>query len=524
MAIPVTSLRSPTLPPAVRLGRYELLYSLGSGGMGSVWMARARAARGFEKFFVIKTLLAEHADNSDFREMFFDEARIASSIDHANVAHIFDLGDENGTPYLVMEVVDGESLQRIFRTLKKRNDLIPPEISLRILADVCAGLHAAHELRDATGQSRDVVHRDISPQNILVSMGGVTKVIDFGIAKARDRASAPTTTGALKGKLRYMSPEQASGKLVDRRCDIWAAGAVLYLILSGKPAFDGANDAAILSQLLFGGTHPPLPDSVPRSARDVVDRALCRDLDERFQTADEMRLAIERALKEMGSVVSASDIAAFMETHFHEEAAERRAALTAARATPPAPESAPVRLEDAGADVTMPTKQTPAVDAHATRLDRMVVDPHVGIDPSLVGVGASSLQSASASPSHGLFYGATTVVVLFAAAALVVSQLHSSKPIAVAPVASADIADSAILHPPDPVASASTNIDANASFPGGSSRSATGSHGSTPTNRAPHPSKPAFSGQLHSSPLPVDMGDHVAPLHDPAEGHMDGRH
>ncbi|MEO7109959.1 MAG: serine/threonine-protein kinase [Polyangiaceae bacterium] len=314
----------------VLLGRYELLYPLGSGGMGTVWMARGRSAREAEKFFVVKTLRDEHSDDPEFRDMFFDEARIASGIDSVNVARIFDLGDESGIPYLVMEVVDGESLQRIHRDAKKSGELPPPQITLRIIADACAGLHAAHELRGISGELRDVIHRDISPHNILVGMNGVTKIIDFGIAKARDRVATKTKTGQVKGKLQYLAPEQAHGKSIDRRIDIWTTGSVLYLLLTGHAAYDGPHDAAILSAILFNESHTPLPDSVHPAVRAVVDHALERDPKKRFATADEMRIAIERALKKMGVSATTDDVAKYMNAHYRDDSDTRREDLASA--------------------------------------------------------------------------------------------------------------------------------------------------------------------------------------------------
>ncbi len=314
----------------VLLGRYELLYPLGSGGMGTVWMARGRSAREAENFYVVKTLRDEHSDDPEFRDMFFDEARIASGIDSVNVARIFDLGDESGIPYLVMEVVDGESLQRIHRDSKKIGTFVPPQITMRIIADACAGLHAAHELRTISGELRDVIHRDISPHNILVGMDGVTKIIDFGIAKARDRVASKTKTGQVKGKLQYLAPEQARGTAIDRRIDIWAIGSVLYLLLTGNAAYDGKHDAAILSAILFDESHAPLPNSVHPAARAVVDRALQRDPKKRFATADEMRVAIERALEKMGVSATRDDVAKYMNAHYIDDADARREDLASA--------------------------------------------------------------------------------------------------------------------------------------------------------------------------------------------------
>ena len=213
------------LAPGYRLDRYELLGPLAEGGMASVWIARQRGKHGFEKLVAIKTILPQYASDDRFRQMFLDEARIASRIEHFNVARIIDLGEEHEVLYLVMEYVDGDSLSKLRRTCTKAGVTIPPGVLLRILADACSGLHEAHELKDESGQLLDIVHRDISPHNILVSTKGVAKVIDFGIAKARDRMAGETNAGVLKGKIQYMAPEQALGRKVDRRADFWAVGA-----------------------------------------------------------------------------------------------------------------------------------------------------------------------------------------------------------------------------------------------------------------------------------------------------------
>src|SRR5262245_58532007 len=193
--------------PGYRLDRYELLAPIASGGMASVWLARLRGKRGFERLFAIKTIKTELTDDNRFQEMFLDEARIASGIQHPNVAQILDLGEQDDILYIVMEWVDGESLAKVRWLARKNGTPIPLGLSLRIIADACAGLHAAHELSDRQGNSLGVVHRDVSPQNILVTCTGSVKVIDFGVAKARDRRAGQTQTGVVKGKIRYMAPE-----------------------------------------------------------------------------------------------------------------------------------------------------------------------------------------------------------------------------------------------------------------------------------------------------------------------------
>jgi serine/threonine-protein kinase len=183
------------LRPGYRLDRYELLCPIASGGMATVWLARLRGKRGFEKLFAVKTIRTELVDDTRFQEMFLDEARIASGIQHPNVAQILDLGEQENVLYLVMEWVDGESLTKIRKLVAKRGAVLPVGVALRVLSDACAGLHAAHELKDDDGEPLGIVHRDVSPQNILVATSGVVKLIDFGIARhAREWSRARSST------------------------------------------------------------------------------------------------------------------------------------------------------------------------------------------------------------------------------------------------------------------------------------------------------------------------------------------
>jgi serine/threonine protein kinase len=289
------------LEPGARLDAYELLGLLAHGGMANVWLARQRMKHGLETIVAVKTILPELSLDPAFQAMFLDEARIACRVDHANVARLLDVGEARGHAYIVMEYVAGESLSRLRRTLARDGELVPLDVALRVASDLCAALHAAHELVDADGQLLHVVHRDVSPQNVLLSDGGVVKLIDFGVAKARDRFAAETTAGFAKGKARYMAPEQSEGVSIDRRADVWGVGAVLYELVAGRTPIEGPNDAAIFRALL-AGTDPVdrLPDSVPQPVRDLVHTALERSPDDRFPTALAMRDAVEEAMERLG--------------------------------------------------------------------------------------------------------------------------------------------------------------------------------------------------------------------------------
>lgn len=328
------------------LDRYELVYPVARGGMARVWVAKLRGKHGFEKMVALKTILPTFAQDQRFRRMFLDEAKIASGIEHVNVAQILDLGEQAGQLYLVMEWVDGESLQELDRAAEKAGDVVPIPVLVRIVADACAGLHAAHELADAQGRSLKVVHRDVSPQNILVSSKGVVKVIDFGVVKARRRATEETTTGTIKGKLQYMAPEQALGQgSVDRRADIWAVGATLYRLLARKPVYRGNSPLSTFKRLTSTLAPEPLPAHVPGALSTIVLKALAFEPERRFATAAELATALE-ALLQGPYQTSSREVAACVEQYLGPALAARRTAISEAleeqspgeRTQPTAPE------------------------------------------------------------------------------------------------------------------------------------------------------------------------------------------
>ena len=325
----------PALTPGYRLDRYELLCPIAEGGMASVWVARMKGKHGFERLVAVKTILPKFASDETFQTMFLDEARIASAIEHTNVAQILDLGEQHDVLFLVMEWVDGDALTKLLSAVSKRQKKAPLGIILRILADTCGGLHAAHELRGADGEPLGVVHRDVSPQNILVSGRGVAKLIDFGIAKARERSSGETSAGLVKGKIKYMAPEQALGKPLDRRVDVWAVGAILYRVLAGRPPFPGSSELEMLHALTSGMQPAPLPANVPAAIGDIAMRALRHDPAERFATAAEMQSAMEQAMVAAGTVATTLDVAAFAAEFLVDRATARKQtlelALSAAR-------------------------------------------------------------------------------------------------------------------------------------------------------------------------------------------------
>jgi serine/threonine protein kinase len=368
---------SSNLAPGYKLDRYELLCPIAEGGMARVWVARQRGKHGFEKLVAIKTILPAFASDPRFQEMFLDEARIASRIEHPNVTQILDLGEEHEVLYLAMEYVDGDALSRLNHACIRAGVKIPPGVLLRVLADTCAGLHDAHEMIDSSGHPLEVVHRDVSPHNILVSTKGVAKLIDFGIAKARSRAGGDTNSGVLKGKTQYMAPEQAAGKPVDRRADIWAVGVVLYFLLSGRPPFEAENQLATLHLLASGQPPPPLPSTVHPAIAAVVRKTLWHAPESRYQTAAELREALERAIVEARVPTTQADVAAFAGKYLGERAEKRRQSIDLALAAAaerrrveeqlrPTNDSGvtPAATPD-GARSSIPTPSIPAPSSHA---------------------------------------------------------------------------------------------------------------------------------------------------------------
>lgn len=281
------------------LGRYELLLPVARGGMAEVWAARLHGSRGFRKLVAIKTILRGAIDDARMEQMFLAEAELASRIQHPNVVQTLELGEHAGGLYLVLEWVEGQSLSALL-TEAGAHGGIPLPIAVNLVGQACKGLHAAHELTDENGAPLGVVHRDISPQNVLVSFSGTVKVVDFGIAKATAGASTLTEAGEVKGKLAYMAPEQLRGSDgVDRRADIFSMGTLLYAMTTGRHPFRGDHPSATLRNITTRGSVPPPSAHVedyPAALEEVVLKSLKKDPSERFATAHEMLQALERAV------------------------------------------------------------------------------------------------------------------------------------------------------------------------------------------------------------------------------------
>jgi serine/threonine-protein kinase len=278
--------------------------------MAEVFLGEARGPAGFSKKVVIKRILPQFAESGEFVEMFQDEARLAALLNHPNVVQVYDFGEDGGVFYIAMEYIEGETLRSILRHHRDTKRPLPARLGVQIIIGVCEGLHYAHSLCDTNGVSFNVVHRDVTPENILVSSSGIPKVLDFGIAKASVRSSR-TQAGSIKGKYAYMAPEQVRGEGVTRQVDVYALGVVLYELLGGKRPFEGETEYALLGAILEGAAKPLhlINPEVPEELSAIVQRALAVRLDARFPDVRSLQLKLEEFLHRSGAKVATVDLA-----------------------------------------------------------------------------------------------------------------------------------------------------------------------------------------------------------------------
>jgi eukaryotic-like serine/threonine-protein kinase len=320
----------------VRFGKYVLLKRIATGGMAELYLARQTGAAGFEKLVVVKRILEHLSTDHEFVGMFLNEARLASSLTHPNIVQVHDLGQEAGTYFMAMDFVAGHDLYSIARKAALQGQPIPPEIAVRIVSGACAGLHYAHGKKDLKGQPLHIVHRDVSPANILVSYEGEVKVTDFGIAKA-EAQGVKTKTGVVKGKFSYMSPEQIKSLPLDGRSDVFALGITLHEVLTSKRLFRRDSELAVMHDILE--TAPPAPSSVrpglPQALDAICARALEKDAGKRYQSAQELQQALEAFLAQAKKPAGPTEIAAYMLQNFAQEHAAYQKLLTQLDAADP---------------------------------------------------------------------------------------------------------------------------------------------------------------------------------------------
>lgn len=303
-----------------KLGRYEILARLAAGGMAEVYVARAQGVAGFERLVALKVLHQNLAHEEEFISMFLDEARLAARIRHPNVVPTLDISDTvDAGYYLVMDYIEGDHLGALLASAFKHGDPLPPRVVMRIVSDALAGLGAAHELTDEKGKPLHLVHRDVSPHNIMVGLDGVSRLTDFGVAKAEDRLTH-TREGQVKGKLAYMAPEQASQGTADPRSDLFSMGIILWESLTGQRLFRAETTAATLHKLLSSPI--PLPSSLRPELHPLdklFEKALARDMAARFQTADEFIEAIEEVAGGFGGLASLRKVGKAVKFHAAEK-------------------------------------------------------------------------------------------------------------------------------------------------------------------------------------------------------------
>jgi serine/threonine protein kinase len=315
------------------LGRYELLLPIAKGGMAEVWAARLLGSRGFTKLVAIKVISPGSMDGARLEQMFLEEASLAALIHHPHVVETLELGEHEGTLYLVMEWVEGESLNYVQSRAEERGGL-PLLVAVHLLGQACKGLHAAHELTGENGTPLEIVHRDISPQNILVTYSGSAKIVDFGIAKATGRASTLTEAGEIKGKVAYMSPEQVKGEQLDRRSDLFALGILLFWLTTGTHPFKGSNPAETVRRIVLGeivARPTELVPGYPAKLEAVVLKALANEVSERWNSAQEIVLALAHALPDCFDSNAENEVKRYLQELLGERAKERRAAVRLAR-------------------------------------------------------------------------------------------------------------------------------------------------------------------------------------------------
>jgi len=310
----------PALKP-IRFGKYLLLEKIGTGGMAELYRAKIVSVQGFEKLIAIKRILPHLAEEEELVDSFIDEAKLAALLHHQNIVHIYDFGAIDDSYFIAMEYLFGKDLGVIIKKSKKKGQPLTLEHALLIATRICNGLDYAHNLRDFQGKALNIIHRDVSPQNILVTYEGDVKIVDFGIAKAATQ-STKTQAGMIKGKVAYMSPEQAAGKIIDHRSDIFSTGIILYELVTGSRMFKG-DTLQILSRVREAEFAPPeqVKENLPAKVYEILRLALAKKPEQRYQSAAEMLLDLEECTYQLSMRPSPRELSRYMKLLFKEEKA-----------------------------------------------------------------------------------------------------------------------------------------------------------------------------------------------------------
>ncbi|HJZ88306.1 MAG TPA: serine/threonine-protein kinase [Polyangia bacterium] len=363
------------MEPGETFGKYLLVRRIATGGMADIYLARQSGVEGFQKACVIKRILPQLAEDAQFVTMFLDEARIAAMLSHPNVVQIFDLGKEGGSYYLAMEHIHGEDLARILEAERARGrQAVPVPLAVKILSQVAEGLHYAHNAVDEDDQPLHIVHRDVSPPNVIVAYSGSVKLVDFGVAKAVVKHSH-TEVGVIKGKVPYMSPEQVQGYQLDGRSDIFSMGVLLYELTTGEKPFPGDNVAQLCMQIVNEPPRSPVQyvPQYPAGLWKILQRALAKTPEDRYPSAGDMQLELERFLTDSGQQCTTMHLGAYMRELFPESA--RRTASSGVRPMP------------TPGDTPRPAEATRAETPHVKSAPRLAFD-----ETAAVGTGKKRLR------------------------------------------------------------------------------------------------------------------------------------
>jgi eukaryotic-like serine/threonine-protein kinase len=486
------------------VGRYALYGVLASGGMATVHFGRLIGPVGFSRTVAIKRLHPQFAADPEFVAMFLDEARLAARIRHPNVIPTLDVVATSGELFLVMEYVPGESMARLVRAMRGRGFIIPPNVTVAIMVGVLQGLHAAHEARNEQGAPLGIVHRDVSPQNVLVGADGQARVLDFGVAKAAGRVQT-TREGQLKGKLAYMAPEQLRGETCSRQTDIYAAAVVLWEALAGDRLFKADNEGAVISKVLEGRVAPPSHTMTPNMDGPtrlmvgrldaIVMRAISREPADRFATAREMALALEKAIPP----ATASQVSEWVESIASDVLLTRAAQIAEIESS-----SATIQPQ-----TTVPTPAPPTAElssgvdssSGASAVAGRASDGHSGAGMSSVSVAANNPPTESPSPVRR-----RALVVALGIAVLVLAPLAAVTILR----ANAERRDGAPAVPGDGIASA-TPFTEPSSAPAAASVDAVPD--AAPTEAPSSPSSASHAAHAPPSPPDVRGPRKTAPAH-----------
>ncbi len=323
----------------IKYGKYTLIDRIAVGGMAEIFLARQAGLEGFEKTIVIKRIRPHLSKQESFVKMFLNEAKLAAQLNHPNIVQIYDLGKIHDTYFIAMEYIFGRDMRRVIPKAESMGIPFPMVYALKIASSVCEGLYFAHQKKDVYGNPLNIVHRDVTPENIFVSFDGTVKILDFGIAKAANQIEQ-TRAGEIKGKISYMSPEQVVGKQLDARSDIFSLGVVLYEWITGFKLFTGDNEVAILKSISEGKIYAPsyFKADVPEAVERILMKALEKDRDKRYQSAWEMQYDIDQFLSEYEFTPSNIHLSNFLKQLFEDELEEERKRLLS--------EGAPLGVEE----------------------------------------------------------------------------------------------------------------------------------------------------------------------------------